>query len=163
MSADFAAAASPSRSAPCSLACRRLMIEAKPIFFSSGTAVALIAPAHATVVSSRLKFVTPSSVSLVTCCARAGATATHSAKTSAAIMNIRDRMSIPPQAFVFRNQNYATDRCDKARSYRNLLLLEGFGQSGDELEDVADDTVVGDFKDGGVGVLIDGDDGARTF
>jgi hypothetical protein len=35
------------------------MIDAKPIFLSSGTASGLVAPPHATVVSSRAKFVTP--------------------------------------------------------------------------------------------------------
>ena len=79
MSAAFAAAASPSRSAPSSVACRRLMIEANPCFLMAGTAVALMAPVQATVVSSRLKLVMPSTVSLVTSCACAGATATHKA------------------------------------------------------------------------------------
>src|SRR6266849_4632584 len=73
MSAAFAAAVSASRFASGSLACRRLMIDAKPIFLISGIAWALVAPAQATVVSRRLKLVTPSTVSLDTSCARAGA------------------------------------------------------------------------------------------
>src|SRR5580698_10503965 len=77
MSAAFAAAASPSRSAPASLGSRKLMIDAKPNFLISGTAVALIAPVQATVVSMRLKLVMPSTVSLLTSCARTGTTANH--------------------------------------------------------------------------------------
>src|SRR5258706_8183118 len=69
MLAAFAAAASPSISAPASLACRRLMIDAYPICFNPGTAVAVVAPAHAIVVSTREKFVTPGTVSFVTLCA----------------------------------------------------------------------------------------------
>jgi hypothetical protein len=45
----------------------RLMIEAKPSFLISGTASTFVAPAHATVVSRRVKLVTPGTVSLVTC------------------------------------------------------------------------------------------------
>src|SRR5262245_35372879 len=47
------------------------MIDANPIFFSSGTASGLVAPPPATVVSRRAKFVTPGTVCLVTCCALA--------------------------------------------------------------------------------------------
>src|SRR5262249_33436931 len=60
--------------APCSVGTRRLMIEANPIFFNSGTASAVVAPPQATVVSRRAKLVTPGTVSLVTCWASAGAT-----------------------------------------------------------------------------------------
>jgi hypothetical protein len=52
--ADFASAASCSTLASGSVASRRLMIDANPSFLIAGTACsALIAPAHATVVSSR--------------------------------------------------------------------------------------------------------------
>src|SRR5258708_6754520 len=41
-----------------------------------------------------------------------------------------------------------------------LRLFFQFGEDGgDELGDVADDAVVGDFEDGGFGVAVDGDDG----
>src|SRR5713226_1862983 len=86
MSAAFAAAVSASRFASGSLACRRLMIDAKPIFLISGIAWALVAPAQATVVSRRLKLVTPSTVSFVTSCAgvTAGAAANHPVATKTA-------------------------------------------------------------------------------
>ena len=32
-----------------------------------------------------------------------------------------------------------------------------------DLEDIADHTVIGDFKDGGILVFVDGDDGARAL
>ncbi len=54
-------------SAPASLACRRLTTDAKPIFLMAGIDSADVAPAHATVVSSRLKLRTPFSSSVVTC------------------------------------------------------------------------------------------------
>src|SRR4051812_46052700 len=71
MPAAFAAAASPSTFAPASDGRRRLMIDAKPIFLISGTASGVVAPPHATVVSSLAKFCTPGTVCLVTCCAAA--------------------------------------------------------------------------------------------
>src|SRR5712664_2936767 len=37
------------------------------------------------------------------------------------------------------------------------------GAAGHDFEDVADDAVLGDFEDGGVGILVDGDDGARAL
>ena len=41
-----------------------------------------------------------------------------------------------------------------------MRLFFEFGEDGgDELGDVADDAVVGDFEDGGFGVAVDGDDG----
>ena len=66
MPTSFAAAASFSISAPGSDGRRRLMIEAKPIFFSPGIASALIAPAQATVVSTCAKLATPGTVGVVT-------------------------------------------------------------------------------------------------
>src|SRR5215813_13389618 len=64
--AALAAAASWSISAPGSLASRTLMIARNPICLMAGTASALVAPPHATVVSSRAKLVMPGIVSLVT-------------------------------------------------------------------------------------------------
>ncbi len=62
------------------------MIDAKPIFFSSGTASGVVAPPQATVVSSLAKFWTPGTVCLVTCCADAArepnAVATMRTKTT---------------------------------------------------------------------------------
>src|SRR6202030_1350419 len=72
MPAVFAAAASASTFAPGSVGTRRLMIDAYPIFFSSGTASGVVAPPQATVVSSLAKLVTPGTDCLVTCCAYAG-------------------------------------------------------------------------------------------
>src|SRR5215470_4253748 len=72
MFAVFAAAASVSMSAPGSLGARRLMIDAKPSFLISGTASALVAPPHATVVSRRVKLIAPGTSCFVTCCAPAG-------------------------------------------------------------------------------------------
>src|SRR5436305_1177037 len=69
MPALFAAAAVASMSAPASDGTRTLMIDAYPIFLISGTAVAFVAPAHATVVSSLAKLVMPSTCGLVTCAA----------------------------------------------------------------------------------------------
>src|ERR1700680_5322881 len=92
MSAAFAAASSASRFAPSSLACRKLMIDAKPNFLISGTAVALIAPEQATVVSRRWKLVMPSTDSLVTSCARTGAAARHRLEIKAATIRNCDFM-----------------------------------------------------------------------
>ena len=57
----------PSTSAPASLASRRFTTDAKPIFLMAGIASADVAPAHATVVSRRLKLRTPFTSSVVTC------------------------------------------------------------------------------------------------
>src|SRR5260370_9862658 len=94
MSAAFAAAVSASRFASGSLGCRRLMIDAKPIFLISGIAWALVAPAQATVVSRRLKLVTPSTVSFDTSCARAGAAANHVVAIKTAPIGKCDFMAI---------------------------------------------------------------------
>ena len=45
------------------------MIDAYPIFLIPATAAGVVAPAHAIVVSTRAKLVTPGTVSLVTPCA----------------------------------------------------------------------------------------------
>src|SRR5712671_515004 len=82
MLAAFAAAASPSISAPGSLACRRLMIDAYPIFLIPATAAGVVAPAHAIVVSTRAKLVTPGTVSLVTLCAFSVTTSVARAQAS---------------------------------------------------------------------------------
>src|SRR5258708_6120096 len=79
--AAFAAVALSSSFAPRSSGTRRLMIDAKPIFFSSGTASAVVAPPQATVVSSLTKLVAPATAGFVTCWANAGA-ATMSAIAS---------------------------------------------------------------------------------
>src|SRR5512146_898853 len=44
-----------------------------------------------------------------------------------------------------------------------FCLLHFLNQRGDDLEQVADGGVVGDFEDGGFGILVDGHDGARAF
>ena len=44
-----------------------------------------------------------------------------------------------------------------------LQLTDGFGEGGDDFEEVAYDAVVGHFEDGGVFVLVDGDDGLAPF
>src|SRR5260221_12431544 len=50
------------------------------------------------------------------------------------------------------------------RALRSLLSrLYGFDDRRYDLEQVADDTVVGDFEDRRIGILVDGDDGARAF
>src|SRR5258706_15677133 len=84
MSAAFAAAASSSMFAPCSVPTRRLMIDANPIFFSSGPASAFVAPPQATVVSSFAKLVTPATAGFVTCWADANGAPVNSetARTS---------------------------------------------------------------------------------
>src|SRR5947207_13598359 len=82
MPAALAEAAVSSIAAPGSLGTRTLMMDAKPIFLISGTAVAFVAPAQATVVSSFAKLVTPATFSLVTCCAPAGADPRSTARTT---------------------------------------------------------------------------------
>ena len=52
----------------------------------------------------------------------------------------------------------------KGRRPHGLFLedsLELFGESGDDLEDVADYAVCGDFEDGRIGILIDGENNFR--
>ena len=51
----------------------------------------------------------------------------------------------------------------KAECLGGFGFFEGFGQGGHDFEDVGDYAVVGDFEDGGVGVFVDGDDGAGAF
>src|SRR5579862_2747131 len=92
MSAAFAAASSSGRFAPSSLGCRRLMIEAKPNFLISGTAVALIAPEQATVVSIRWRFVMPSTVPLAPSGPRPGAAASQRREIKPATIRNRDFM-----------------------------------------------------------------------
>src|SRR5215510_4070049 len=45
----------------------------------------------------------------------------------------------------------------------SFCILQFFGESGHDFEDVAHNAVVGDFEDGGILVFVDGDDGARAF
>src|SRR3972149_2618350 len=44
-----------------------------------------------------------------------------------------------------------------------LLLFQGLGEGGDEVENIADDAIIGYLEDGGVGILVDGHDGAGTL
>src|SRR5713101_9156417 len=44
-----------------------------------------------------------------------------------------------------------------------LDFFQSFGEGGHDFEDIADDAVVGNFEDGSVGILVDGDDGAGAF
>src|SRR5579863_3066991 len=113
MSAAFAAASSSGRFAPSSLGCRKLMMEAKPNFLISGTAVALIAPEQATVVSRRWKLVMPSTFSLVTSCARTGPVSQRPVTKAAAIRN-RDFI----ESLLYGKLHYATKRLEKA-SFRS--------------------------------------------
>src|ERR1051325_400613 len=45
----------------------------------------------------------------------------------------------------------------------SLCLLQLFGEGGHDFEDVADDAVIGNFENGRVRILVDGDDGARAL
>src|ERR1700730_4494762 len=96
MPAALAAAASASISAPCSVGSRRLMIDANPIFLISGTASAFVAPAHATVVSTRANVVTPGRVSFFTFCAPAGLAYRHAAARTPTAINRCDRIMKSP-------------------------------------------------------------------
>src|SRR3982751_254242 len=62
-----------SMSAPCSVARRRLMIDAYPIFLISWIAAGVMAPAHATVDSTLAKFRMPGTSCLTTCALAAAA------------------------------------------------------------------------------------------
>src|SRR6478609_4000018 len=44
-----------------------------------------------------------------------------------------------------------------------LCCADCLGKLGDDFEEIADDTVVGYFKDRGVLVFVDGDDGLRSL
>src|SRR2546429_1407332 len=44
-----------------------------------------------------------------------------------------------------------------------LGFFQGFGEGRHDLENVADDAVVGNFEDGGVRIFVDGDDGAGAL
>src|SRR6476646_3825736 len=91
MPAALAAAMFPSTSAPSSVARRRLMIDAYPIFLISGIALELISPAHATVVSTFAKFRMPGT-SCLTTCALAAAAIRQPAMVSGASPGALDRM-----------------------------------------------------------------------
>src|SRR5689334_16412079 len=129
MSASLAAASSASRLAPSSLACRKLMIDAKPNFLISGTAVALIAPEQATVVSRRWKFVMPSTVSLVTSCARTGAAPSQTLEIKAAAIRNCDFM----ESLLKKKLHYAMNCSDKA-SLSNVGFWPDFTFSPIELD-----------------------------
>src|SRR5215470_15234909 len=102
MPAAFAAAASASMLAPSSVGWRRLMIDLNPNFLISGTASGVVAPAHATVVSSRAKLVTPGTVALVTCCAPAGLDERHATRvTPHSMLSLTDiTLSFPNAGFI---------------------------------------------------------------
>src|SRR5437762_6056743 len=58
----------------------------------------------------------------------------------------------------------ALEKSCSALAVATLLgFFQSFGQGGHDFEDVADDAVIGDFEDGRVGILVDGDDGARAL
>src|SRR4029077_9584840 len=95
------------------------MIEAKPNFLISGTAVALIAPEQATVVSRRWRLVMPSTFSLVTSCARTGAAASQALEISAAAIRDCDFMEI----LLLRKLHYAMNSPNKAISDRKSTRL----------------------------------------
>src|ERR1700739_2269862 len=44
-----------------------------------------------------------------------------------------------------------------------LFFFQGFGEGGDELENISDDAVVGDFKYWRIPIFIDRHDGPRTL
>src|SRR4029453_13298795 len=83
MPAAFAAAVFPSMSAPCSVARRRLMIDAEPIFLISWIALGEMAPAPAPVVLTLGKFRMPGP-SCLTTCALAAVPMTDPTKVSSA-------------------------------------------------------------------------------
>src|SRR5439155_21942511 len=140
MPASFAAAASSSMLAPCSVGTRRLMIDANPIFFSSGTAAAVVAPPHATVVSRRAKFVTPGIVSFVTCCAAAVAATSASAIERHARMGmapsrrimLRNAVSAPPREIsarqALRDDERAEAEGERQRNHRVPAAQIGVGR-----------------------------------
>src|SRR5689334_3018151 len=84
-----------SMSAPGSLARRRLMIDAYPIFLISWIATGVMAPAHATVDSILAKFRTPGT-SCLTTCAFASAAMMHPMTANSAHLGISRRMPAPP-------------------------------------------------------------------
>src|ERR1700693_6592427 len=110
MSAALAAASSSGRFAPSSPGCRKLMIDAKPNFLISGTAVALIAPEQATVVSRRCRFVIPSTAWLVNSCARTGVAASHRLEIKDAAIRNCDFM----EDLLYRKLHYPMNGSDKA-------------------------------------------------
>src|SRR5438105_8378721 len=83
-----------SMSAPCSLARRRLMIDAYPIFLTSSIAAGVMAPAHATVDSTLAKFRMPGTSCLTTCAL--AAVAIRPASVNSASVGISGCMPAPP-------------------------------------------------------------------
>src|SRR6476469_2757615 len=53
--------------------------------------------------------------------------------------------------------------CRRAPRLGALGLLDLLNQGRDDVEQVADDSIIGNLKDGRLGILVDGDDGSRTF
>src|SRR4051812_7712471 len=87
MPAAFAAAASSSICAPASVGRRKLITELYPIFFTSTRAAGVVAPAHATVVSTFEKFVMPGTVCFVTLVCAAAKVA--QSRTAEVVMDAR--------------------------------------------------------------------------
>src|SRR5437773_1261039 len=44
-----------------------------------------------------------------------------------------------------------------------LGFFQGFGEGGHDLENIADDAIVGNFEDGSVRIFVDGDDSAGAL
>ncbi len=72
------------------------MIDTKPKFLISGTDSGVMAPAHATVVSRRRKFLMPSTCSVVTCWASTGTATVDISASKPAAVSIRRRMTLSP-------------------------------------------------------------------
>src|SRR5437762_6929308 len=84
-----------SMSAPCSVARRRLMTDAYPIFLTSWIAAGVMAPAHATVDSTLAKFRMPGTSCLTTCALAAVAITPMTANS--ANVGISGCMPAPPE------------------------------------------------------------------
>src|SRR5712691_4271562 len=83
-----------SMSAPCSVARRRLMIDAYPILLTSWIAAGVMAPAHATVDSTLAKFRMPGTSCLTTCAL--AAVAIRPTTVNSASVGFSGRMPAPP-------------------------------------------------------------------
>ena len=113
MPVAFAAAASPSTSAPFSVGWRRLMIELNPSFLISGTASGFVAPPQATVVSSWTTLIAPGTVGLLYCWAPAARE-----PRNAMAQTISERRRIIGESSLFGR--------DRPPPIRYILYPEGF-------------------------------------
>src|SRR5688572_8940199 len=129
MPAAFAAAASSSTIAPASVASRRLMIDANPIFLIPATASGFVAPPHATVVSSRAKLVTPGTFSLVTCWASTDSAPMTTTPATATSTDGRNFMSASIDVLIIL-YDAAVRRCSfpLTRRRRALTFGDNFGR-----------------------------------